>query len=63
MQIRPMGAELFHADRRAVGLIDGQLTDSHGEANNSFSQFREGTSNLSLSTFHFLVQTEAVQRS
>jgi len=30
MKIRPVGAELFHADRR---------TDWHDEANNDFSQF------------------------
>jgi len=35
-----MGNELFHADRRAVGWIDGQ-TDRYGKANNRFSQFRE----------------------
>ena len=50
MKIRPMGAELLHADRRAVGCIDGQLTDIHGEVNNRFSQFCERSSNLSLST-------------
>jgi len=30
MKIRPLGAELFHADRR---------TDGHDEANSRFSQF------------------------
>jgi len=32
MKIRPVGAELFHADRR---------TDGHGEANSGFSQLCE----------------------
>jgi hypothetical protein len=32
MKIRPVGAELFHADGR---------TDRHDEANSRFSQFRE----------------------
>jgi hypothetical protein len=32
IKIRPVGAELFHADRR---------TDGHDEANSHFSQFRE----------------------
>ena len=36
MKIRPVEAELFHADR----LADGQ-TDRHDEANSRFSQFRE----------------------
>jgi len=34
MKIRPMGAELFHADGR---------TDRHGEANIRFSQFCKHT--------------------
>jgi len=33
MKIRPVGAELFHADRR---------TDGHDEANSDFSQLCEG---------------------
>jgi len=32
MKIRPMGAQLFHADR---------WTDRHDEANSRFSQLRE----------------------
>ena len=32
MKIRPVGAELFHAERR---------TDGHDEANNRFSKFYE----------------------
>ena len=32
MKIRPVGAEVFHADRR---------TSRHDEANNRFSQLRE----------------------
>jgi hypothetical protein len=32
IKIRPVGAELFHADRR---------TDGHDEANSRFSQFYE----------------------
>jgi hypothetical protein len=34
MKIRPVGAELFHTDRRA---------DRHDEGNSGFSQFREQT--------------------
>jgi len=34
MKIRPVGAELLHADRR---------TDRQGEANSRFSQFCENT--------------------
>jgi len=34
MKIRPVGAELFHAERR---------TDRHDEVNSSFSQFCEKT--------------------
>jgi len=34
MKIRPVGADLFHADRR---------TDRHDEANSNFSQFCERT--------------------
>jgi len=33
MKIRPLGAELFHADRR---------TERHDEANSHFSHFCEG---------------------
>ena len=36
MKIRPMGAELFHADRRT-----DSYTDRHDEANSRFSQFYE----------------------
>jgi len=36
MKIRPVGAELFHAD----GKTDVR-TDIHDEANNQFSQFCE----------------------
>jgi hypothetical protein len=64
MKIHPMGAELLHADRRAVGWIDGR-TDRHGEANNRFSQFYELSSNFK--SFYFLfqwpVRTHAAQRS
>jgi hypothetical protein len=35
MKIRPVGAELFHVDRR---------TDRYDEANSGFSQFREKAS-------------------
>jgi hypothetical protein len=40
MKIRPMGAQLFHADRQTEGRMDG-WTDRHDEANNSVSQFFE----------------------
>jgi hypothetical protein len=36
MKIRPVGAELFRADRR---------TDRYDEANSRFSQFCEGAKN------------------
>jgi hypothetical protein len=36
MKIRPVGAELFHADRRTDGR-----TDRHDEANSRFPQFCE----------------------
>ena len=39
MKIRPVGAELFHADRRAGGR-----TDRRDEANSRFSQFLERAS-------------------
>ena len=38
MKILPLGAELFHADRR---------TDRHKEANSRFSQFCESTQKVS----------------
>jgi hypothetical protein len=37
MNIRPVGAELFHED----GRTDGQ-TDRHGKANSRFMQCSEG---------------------
>ena len=40
MKIRPVGAELFHADGKTVGRIDRK--GRHEEANSRFSQFREG---------------------
>jgi hypothetical protein len=36
MKIRPVGAELFHADGQT-----GRQTDSHAKANSRFSQFCE----------------------
>ena len=39
MKIRPMGAELFHAD----GRTDRQQTDRHDEANSRFTQFCESS--------------------
>jgi len=36
IEIRSVGAELFHADRRTSGQ-----RDRHDEANSRFSQFRE----------------------
>jgi len=35
MKIRPVGAELFHAD----GRTDEQIDRQHDEANNRFSKF------------------------
>ena len=36
MKMRPVGTELFHADRKTDGRTDG-----HDEANSRFSQFLE----------------------
>jgi len=36
MKVRPLGAELFHADGRTY-----RRTDRHDEANSCFSQFWE----------------------
>ena len=40
MKILPVGAELFHADRRTYERIDRQ-TDRHDECNSRFLQFCE----------------------
>jgi hypothetical protein len=40
MKIRPMRAEMFHAEERSVGRTDGE-TDRHDEGNSRFSQFCE----------------------
>jgi len=40
MKIRPIGAELFHANRRVDGQTDRQ-TDRHDEANSLVTQFCE----------------------
>jgi len=40
MKIRPMGAELLHADQWTDGQTDRQ-TGRHDEANNRFSQLFE----------------------
>jgi len=40
MKIRPVGAELFHAGRRAAGRTDGR-TDGRDESNCRFSEFYE----------------------
>jgi hypothetical protein len=40
MKIRPVGAELFHADRRTDVRTDRQM-DIHDGVNISFSQFCE----------------------
>jgi hypothetical protein len=51
MKIRPVGAELYHADRRT----DGQ-EDRHDEANSGFSQFCERApkrTNAHLQIFNF----------
>jgi hypothetical protein len=44
MKIRPIGTQLFHAERQTDGRADGQAdrqTDRHDEANSRFSQFCE----------------------
>jgi len=44
MKIRPIGAELFHANRRADGRTDkrtGRQTDRYDEANSLDTQFVE----------------------
>jgi hypothetical protein len=40
MKIRPVGAELFHADRGTDGWTDGR-TDRHDGASSTISQFCE----------------------
>ena len=39
-EMRPVGAELFHEDKRTV-----RQTDGHDEANSRFSKFRERAKN------------------
>ena len=48
MKIRPLGAELFNADRRTHGEMD-RRTDRHDEANSRFSQLSESVYKLQLS--------------
>jgi hypothetical protein len=45
--MRPVGVELFHADRRTDRQADGR-TDRHSEANSRFSQFCERASKLNV---------------
>jgi hypothetical protein len=45
MKILPVGAELFHADKKAHRRTEGHA-DRNDEANNCFSQFFEGVSKL-----------------
>jgi hypothetical protein len=40
MKIRPVGADLFHADGQPVGRTEEQA-ERHDEANSRFSQFYE----------------------
>jgi len=40
LKIRPVGAQLFHAERRMYGRMDGRM-DGHDEADSRFSQFCE----------------------
>jgi hypothetical protein len=40
MKIRPVGVELFHADRQRDGQTEGR-TDRHDESHSRFSQFCE----------------------
>ena len=50
MKIRPVGAELFHADGQMGGQTDRQ-TDRHDDFNNVFSQkLRKATKISSLKT-------------
>jgi len=56
MKIRPVGAELFHADGETHGRADG-----HDEANSRFSQFRGGDYKKITSRVHdigFIISTE-----
>ena len=55
--IRPVGAELFLADRRPA-RIDGR-TDTQDEANSRFSQFGERTSYITFLK-HWCHQTLAL---
>jgi hypothetical protein len=41
MAIRPVGAELFHADGQTDGGQTDRQTDKHDEASSSFSKFCE----------------------
>jgi hypothetical protein len=41
MKIRPVGAELFHADSRAEKRGKDGRVDRHNEATSSFTQFCE----------------------
>ena len=58
MKIRPLGTDLFHADRR---------TDCHGEANSIFQQFCESAQKLKdlylHSSYSFCVKTGVARSS
>jgi len=53
MEIRPAGAEFFRADGQPVRQTDGR-TNTHDEAKNCFSQFRERACKLYI-FFYFYV--------
>ena len=49
-KIRPVGAELFHAESHSDTRMD-----RHDEANSRFSQFCERASKCSVISFHFTI--------
>ena len=53
MKIRPVRAELFHADRRTDGR-----TDRYNEANSRFSQLCEGGQKAKLTAQHLMLITD-----
>jgi len=59
MKICPVGAALFHADRRRDGRTDGQ-TKRHYENNSRFSQFLDHVYNGYWALLHNLNICESV---
>ena len=53
MEVRSLGAELFHTDGR---------TDGHGDANSRFSQFGNALTNRGCKLLLFVWKTETSRR-